>query len=65
MSLYFFNDPGFESLLEPGRNHAVENIGGQEDNRMQYQLDMEKIVTGKDIPTTLMIKNIPNKYHLT
>ncbi|CAN6251402.1 unnamed protein product [Urochloa humidicola] len=37
-------------------------MGDQEDSRMQYQLDLEKIVTGKDTRTTLMIKNIPNKY---
>ncbi|KAL5208397.1 hypothetical protein ABZP36_032832 [Zizania latifolia] len=53
---------GFESLLERGRNQTVGNSGGQEDNRVQYQLDLEKIITGKDIRTTLMIKNIPNKY---
>ncbi|XP_073272658.1 protein MEI2-like 2 isoform X1 [Primulina huaijiensis] len=30
--------------------------------RKQYQLDLEKIVKGEDNRTTLMIKNIPNKY---
>ncbi|KQJ94515.1 protein MEI2-like 5 isoform X1 [Brachypodium distachyon] len=53
---------GFEGLLERGRNQAVGNLGGQEDSRMQYQLDLEKIISGKDTRTTLMIKNIPNKY---
>ncbi|XP_022679982.1 protein MEI2-like 5 isoform X2 [Setaria italica] len=53
---------GFEGPLEPGRNHAIGHMGDQEDSRMQYQLDLEKIVTGKDTRTTLMIKNIPNKY---
>uniref|UniRef100_A0A0A9CKB3 Mei2-like C-terminal RNA recognition motif domain-containing protein n=1 Tax=Arundo donax TaxID=35708 RepID=A0A0A9CKB3_ARUDO len=53
---------GFEGLLDPGWNHAVANIGGQQDSIMQYQLDLERIVTGKDTRTTLMIKNIPNKY---
>ncbi|XP_062218915.1 protein MEI2-like 5 isoform X2 [Phragmites australis] len=53
---------GFKGLLEPVRNHAFGNIGCQEDSRMQYQLDLEKIVTGRDTRTTLMIKNIPNKY---
>ncbi|XP_073148316.1 protein MEI2-like 2 isoform X2 [Henckelia pumila] len=32
------------------------------ENRKQYQLDLEKIVDGEDNRTTLMIKNIPNKY---
>ncbi|KAL5213378.1 hypothetical protein ABZP36_024225 [Zizania latifolia] len=49
-------------LLERGRNQTVGNSGGQEDNRVQYQLDLEKIIPGKDTRTTLMIKNIPNKY---
>lgn len=53
---------GFESLLERGRNQALGNSGAQEDSRMQYQLDLDKIITGKDTRTTLMIKNIPNKY---
>ncbi|KAL6877553.1 hypothetical protein ACP4OV_012768 [Aristida adscensionis] len=53
---------GFEGLLEPGRNTVVGNHGVQEDNRIHYQLDLEKIVAGKDPRTTLMIKNIPNKY---
>ncbi|TVU32282.1 hypothetical protein EJB05_24006 [Eragrostis curvula] len=52
---------GFEGLLELGQSHSDGNLGGQDD-RMQYQLDLEKIVTGKDTRTTLMIKNIPNKY---
>ncbi|GJM91034.1 hypothetical protein PR202_ga07369 [Eleusine coracana subsp. coracana] len=53
---------GFKGLFESGQNHAVGNTGGQEDSRMQYQLDLEKIVTGEDTRTTLVIKNIPNKY---
>ncbi|GJN19694.1 hypothetical protein PR202_gb06995 [Eleusine coracana subsp. coracana] len=53
---------GFNGLFESGQNHAVGNTGGQEDSRMQYQLDLEKIVTGEDTRTTLVIKNIPNKY---
>jgi hypothetical protein len=32
------------------------------DNKIQYQLDIEAILRGEDKRTTLMIKNIPNKY---
>ncbi|KAL1561061.1 Protein MEI2-like 2 [Salvia divinorum] len=32
------------------------------DNKRQYLLDLEKIRSGEDTRTTLMIKNIPNKY---
>lgn len=65
LSTFFDDTVGFEGLLEPGQNHADGNTGGQEDSRMRYQLDLEKIVTGEDTRTTLMIKNIPNKYHFT
>ncbi|GMH19393.1 hypothetical protein Nepgr_021234 [Nepenthes gracilis] len=32
------------------------------DSKKQFQLDLEKIASGEDTRTTLMIKNIPNKY---
>nr|GMC76768.1 protein MEI2-like 2 [Ipomoea batatas] len=44
-----------------GRSRRVES-GDQMENKKQYQLDLEKILSGEDIRTTLMIKNIPNKY---
>eukprot|EP00252_Welwitschia_mirabilis_P025394 TRINITY_DN7902_c0_g3_i3.p1 TRINITY_DN7902_c0_g3~~TRINITY_DN7902_c0_g3_i3.p1 ORF type:complete len:649 (-),score=110.25 TRINITY_DN7902_c0_g3_i3:332-2278(-) len=47
---------------ERGRNRRPENNGNQVDNKKQYQLDLEKIISGEDTRTTLMIKNIPNKY---
>ncbi|MQM06118.1 hypothetical protein Taro_038943 [Colocasia esculenta] len=53
---------GFEGLMERGRSRRVENSGIQLDSKKQYQLDLEKIVSGEDTRTTLMIKNIPNKY---
>ncbi|XP_010904858.1 protein MEI2-like 2 isoform X1 [Elaeis guineensis] len=51
-----------EGLLERGRSRRADNSGSQVDSKKQYQLDLEKIVSGEDIRTTLMIKNIPNKY---
>lgn len=39
-------------------DYSVNQIG----NNKQYQLDLDKIVSGEDTRTTLMIKNIPNKY---
>nr|XP_027063850.1 protein MEI2-like 5 isoform X2 [Coffea arabica] len=50
-----------EGLAERGRNRRIEG-GNQIDNKKQYLLDLEKIVKGEDTRTTLMIKNIPNKY---
>lgn len=52
----------FEGLTERSRNRRVDNNGSQLDSKKQYQLDLEKIVSGEDMRTTLMIKNIPNKY---
>ncbi|KAI3456070.1 hypothetical protein Pfo_012733 [Paulownia fortunei] len=51
-----------ESLAERGRSRRVEINGIQIDNKKQFQLDLDKIRSGEDTRTTLMIKNIPNKY---
>ncbi|KAB1221455.1 Protein MEI2-like 2 [Morella rubra] len=48
-----------EGLTERGRSRRVEN---QVDCKKQFQLDLDKIKIGEDTRTTLMIKNIPNKY---
>ncbi|KAK1302676.1 Protein MEI2-like 2 [Acorus calamus] len=53
---------GIDVLTERGRSRRVENNGNQIDIKKQFQLDLEKIVSGEDSRTTLMIKNIPNKY---
>ncbi|KZV52913.1 hypothetical protein F511_31507 [Dorcoceras hygrometricum] len=50
-----------DGLIDRARSRRAES-GGQIDNKRQYQLDLEKIVNGEDSRTTLMIKNIPNKY---
>ncbi|CAA3007108.1 MEI2-like 2 [Olea europaea subsp. europaea] len=44
------------------RGHRRADGGSHMDNKKQYQLDLEKIINGEDTRTTLMIKNIPNKY---
>ncbi|XP_077250961.1 protein MEI2-like 2 [Tasmannia lanceolata] len=51
-----------EGLIDRGRNRRAENNENQIDSKKQYQLDLDKIVSGEDTRTTLMIKNIPNKY---
>ncbi|XP_039028881.1 protein MEI2-like 2 isoform X2 [Hibiscus syriacus] len=53
---------GNEGLADRSRSRLVENNGNQIDNKKQYQLDLDKIISGEDTRTTLMIKNIPNKY---
>ncbi|KAE9456727.1 hypothetical protein C3L33_11371, partial [Rhododendron williamsianum] len=51
-----------EGLLERSRSRKVEYNVNQIDSKKQYQLDLDKIKSGEDTKTTLMIKNIPNKY---
>ncbi|KAG6774412.1 hypothetical protein POTOM_021765 [Populus tomentosa] len=53
---------GNEGFAERVRSRRVENSGSQIDSKKQYQLDLDKIISGEDNRTTLMIKNIPNKY---
>ncbi|KAI4295379.1 hypothetical protein L6164_035430 [Bauhinia variegata] len=52
----------FEGLTDRGRIRRTENNGSQVDSKKQFQLDLDKIISGEDKRTTLMIKNIPNKY---
>ncbi|KAK7276769.1 hypothetical protein RIF29_17915 [Crotalaria pallida] len=51
-----------EGFAERGRIKRPDNSGSQIDSKKQYQLDLDKIMRGEDTRTTLMIKNIPNKY---
>ncbi|KAL5212144.1 hypothetical protein ABZP36_022991 [Zizania latifolia] len=53
---------GLDSSIERGRNRRVDSSVFLADNKKRYQLDLEKIRKGDDTRTTLMIKNIPNKY---
>eukprot|EP00252_Welwitschia_mirabilis_P018857 TRINITY_DN4227_c1_g2_i2.p1 TRINITY_DN4227_c1_g2~~TRINITY_DN4227_c1_g2_i2.p1 ORF type:complete len:501 (+),score=69.86 TRINITY_DN4227_c1_g2_i2:160-1662(+) len=54
--------PGFQrNTNERGRNRRSDNAN-QIDSKKHFQLDVDKILSGEDTRTTLMIKNIPNKY---
>ncbi|XVF14496.1 hypothetical protein REPUB_Repub09cG0065200 [Reevesia pubescens] len=53
---------GNAGLSDRSLSRRVESNGNQIDNKKQYQLDLDKIINGEDTRTTLMIKNIPNKY---
>ncbi|KAI3467807.1 hypothetical protein Pfo_024470 [Paulownia fortunei] len=52
----------FDSPNERTRNRRNEGNSSQADNKKQFELDIDRIVRGEDKRTTLMIKNIPNKY---
>ncbi|KAL6899119.1 hypothetical protein ACP4OV_005777 [Aristida adscensionis] len=54
--------PSFDSSGERMRSRRNESSANQSDNKKQYELDVERIMRGDDTRTTLMIKNIPNKY---
>ncbi|TVT99860.1 hypothetical protein EJB05_54747 [Eragrostis curvula] len=54
--------PSFDSPGERMRNRRNDSSANQSDNKKQYELDVERILRGDDTRTTLMIKNIPNKY---
>ncbi|KAI5080544.1 hypothetical protein GOP47_0003727 [Adiantum capillus-veneris] len=51
----------FDWGLERGRSRKAEN-GVPNYDKKQYELDIQRILRGEDARTTLMIKNIPNKY---
>lgn len=61
--IYFGNGRGAsnEGSIERNRSRRVDYPVNQIGNK-QYQLDLDKIISGEDTRTTLMIKNIPNKY---
>ncbi|XP_078174279.1 MEI2-like protein 5 isoform X1 [Carex rostrata] len=53
---------GLEALIDRAARMRRIESPSQVESRKQYQLDLEKIISGDDPRTTLMIKNIPNKY---
>ncbi|KAK9059944.1 hypothetical protein SSX86_020648 [Deinandra increscens subsp. villosa] len=50
-----------EGFIEHNRGWRVDHALNQIGNK-HYELDLDKIISGEDSRTTLMIKNIPNKY---
>eukprot|EP00250_Pteridium_aquilinum_P018523 c24119_g1_i1 orf=729-3338(+) len=50
-----------EWVMERGRSRKTDNAVTHHDKK-QYELDIQRIMRGEDSRTTLMIKNIPNKY---
>ncbi|KAK6924601.1 Mei2-like, C-terminal RNA recognition motif [Dillenia turbinata] len=61
--------PGRNSMTSVGNTFGspMERVRGRRSeansvDRKQYELDIDRILRGEDTRTTLMIKNIPNKY---
>jgi len=54
--------PSFDAPNDRIRSRRSDMNANQADSKKQYELDIECIIRGEDSRTTLMIKNIPNKY---
>lgn len=52
----------YDSPGERIRSRRCDANASQPDNKKQFDLDISRIIRGEDSRTTLMIKNIPNKY---
>jgi hypothetical protein len=52
----------FDSPGDRMRSRRNESSAHQSDDKRQFELDIQRIARGEDTRTTLMIKNIPNKY---
>lgn len=54
----------FDSASDRVRNlsHRRNDVNSNLADKKQYELDTDRILRGEDVRTTLMIKNIPNKY---
>ncbi|GFY91604.1 MEI2-like protein 5 [Actinidia rufa] len=52
----------FDSPNGRARSRINDGSANQADNKKQFELDIDRIMRGDNNRTTLMIKNIPNKY---
>ncbi|GAB2214062.1 hypothetical protein Drorol1_Dr00018396 [Drosera rotundifolia] len=57
-----FSRSPFGHANERMRSRRSDNSSSQGDDKKLYELDLDSILRGEDNRTTLMIKNIPNKY---
>ncbi|KAF0978943.1 hypothetical protein FDP41_002013 [Naegleria fowleri] len=61
MDVHLSSPPKNDALLHPGiKSRRPRAISAEE--KEQFKLDLEKVRCGIDKRTTLMVKNIPNKY---
>lgn len=42
--------------------HYNDSCNISQDSQQNFQVDIEKVKKAEDLRTTIMIKNIPNKY---
>ncbi|KAF8724882.1 hypothetical protein HU200_020718 [Digitaria exilis] len=53
----------YDATNERIRSRRHDGNSAQSENKKQFELDLDRIAKGEDSRTTLMIKNIPNKYN--
>ncbi|CAN6331707.1 unnamed protein product [Urochloa humidicola] len=53
----------YDSTNDRIRSRRHDGNTAQSENKKQFELDLDRIAKGEDPRTTLMIKNIPNKYN--
>lgn len=54
----------YDATNERIRSRRHDGNSAESENKKQFELDLDRIAKGEDSRTTLMIKNIPNKYVL-
>uniref|UniRef100_A0A0D9ZT20 RRM domain-containing protein n=1 Tax=Oryza glumipatula TaxID=40148 RepID=A0A0D9ZT20_9ORYZ len=53
----------YDATNDRMRSRRHDGNPAQSENKRQFELDIDRIAKGEDSRTTLMIKNIPNKYN--
>lgn len=53
----------YDATNDRMRSRRHDGNAAQSENKKQFELDIDRITKGEDSRTTLMIKNIPNKYN--
>ncbi|KAL5202768.1 hypothetical protein ABZP36_013720 [Zizania latifolia] len=53
----------YDATNDRMRSRRHDGNAAQSENKRQFELDIDRIAKGEDSRTTLMIKNIPNKYN--
>lgn len=56
------SDPGFRNSYAASTTSSTSSVGRNDQGTGEFSLSIDKVVAGEDKRTTLMVRNIPNKY---
>lgn len=56
------SDPGFRHSYASSHCGSTGSVGRNDQGTGEFSLSIEKVASGEDTRTTLMVRNIPNKY---